>query len=204
MVGAAIPSSVANQHNRLQLGFCMRCVFARESHSQGLRPHPYVAHCVSSIVGFAMHNQHTHVQGVGGSNLSRLGCCMMWLGVWLGIDLQVHKVVMSSQYQLDCYLFTHKHLAHPLMSLVCDVVGAAIPSSVANQHNQLQLGFCMRCVFARESHYQGLRPHPYVAHCISSIVGFAMDNQHTCIRCWWVQPMSIGMLHDVARGQAGY
>jgi hypothetical protein len=42
----------------------------------------------------------------------------------------------------------------------------------------------------------------YVAHCISSIVGFAMDSQHTCTRCWRVQPMSIGMLHDVARGMA--
>jgi hypothetical protein len=38
------------------------------------------------------------------------------------------------------------------MSLVRYVVGAAILSSVANQHNQLQLVFCMRGVFALESH----------------------------------------------------
>jgi hypothetical protein len=145
---------------------------------------------------------NTHVQGVGGSNLCRLGCCMMWLGVWLGCRLQVHKVVISSQYQLNFHLCTHKHFAHPYMSLVRYVVGAAIPSSVANQRNQLQLGFGMRGVFARKSHSKGLLPHPYVAHCTSSIVGFAMDNQHTCTRCWRVKPMSIGMLHDVARGLA--
>jgi hypothetical protein len=112
-------------------------------------------------------------------------------------------VVISSQYELNFHLCTHKHLAHPHMSLVRYVVGAAILSGVTNQHNQLQLGFCMRGVFALESHSQGLLPHPYVAHCISSNVGSAMDSQHTCTRCWRVKPMSIGMLHDVARGLAG-
>jgi hypothetical protein len=112
-------------------------------------------------------------------------------------------VVISSQYQLNFHLCTHKHLAHPHMSLVRYVVGAAILSPVTNQHNQLQLGFCRRGMFALESHSQGLLPHPYVAHCISSNVGFAMDSQHPCTRCWRVKPMSIGMLHDVARGLAG-
>jgi hypothetical protein len=83
------------------------------------------------------------------------------------------------------------------------VVGAAIPSSVANQRNQLQLGFGMRGVFARKSHSKGLLPHPYVSHCTSSIVGFAMDSEHTCTRCKRFKPMSIGMLHDVVRGLAG-
>jgi hypothetical protein len=129
-------------------------------------------------------------------------------------------VVISSQYQLNFHFCTHKHLAHPYMSLVRYVVGAAILFSAANQHNELQLGFCMRNVFALESHSQGFLPHPcrtglamcqisvthdqpYVAHSISSIVGFAMDSQHTCTRCWRVQPMSIGMVHDVAEGMAG-
>jgi hypothetical protein len=58
---------------------------------------------------------------------------MMWQR--LGCQLQVYKVVISSQYQLNFYFCTHKHLAHPHMSLVRYVVGAAIPSSVANQHN---------------------------------------------------------------------
>jgi hypothetical protein len=68
-------------------------------------------------------------------------------------------------------------------------------------YNHVQLGFCMRGVFVLESHSQGLLPHPYVAHCISSIVGFAMDSQHTCTRCWRVKSMSIGMLHDVAKAR---
>jgi hypothetical protein len=127
----------------------------------------------------------------------------MWMSVWLGCQLQVHKVVISNQYQLNLYFCTHKHLAHPHMSLVRYVVGAAILSSVANQHNHLQLGFCMRGVFALESHSQGLLPPTYVAHCISSIVGLAMDCQHTCTRCWRVKPMSIGMLHDVDEGLVG-
>jgi hypothetical protein len=45
------------------------------------------------------------------------------------------------------------------MSIVCYVVGAAILSIVANQHNWLQLGFCMRGMFALESYSQTLIAH---------------------------------------------
>jgi hypothetical protein len=199
VVGAAILSSVPNQHNQLQLGFCMRGVFALESHSQGLLPHPYVAHCISSIFGFAMDNQHT--------------CTRCWrvkpmsIGMLHDVAKGLAGVSFSSSQggniqsiSTQLLLLHSQTPCHPHMSLVRYVVGAAILSSVPNLHNQLQLRFCMRGVFALESHSQGLLPHPYVAHCI---VGFAMDNQHTCTRCWRVKPMSIGMLHDVAKGLAG-
>jgi hypothetical protein len=113
----------------------MRDMFALESHSQGRLPHPYVAHCISSIVGFAMDSQHTCTRcwRVKPMSIGMLHDVAKALAI--GCQLQVHKVVISSQYQLNVYFCTHKHLAHPDMSLVGYMVGAAILSSVANQHN---------------------------------------------------------------------
>jgi hypothetical protein len=85
--------------------------------------------------GLAMDSQHTCTRcwRVKPMSIGMLHNVAKALAI--GCQLQVHKVVICSQYQLNVYFCTHKHLAHPDMSLVGYMVGAAILSSVANQHN---------------------------------------------------------------------
>jgi hypothetical protein len=126
----------------------------------------------------------------------------MWLGVWLVCHIQLHKscpVNISSPLTFS----THKQSAHTHMSLVRCVVGAAIPSSVASQRNRpYGQSFTCEVFLSSKPIPKALCPHPYLPHCIPSIAGFDMDSQHTCARCWRDKAMSIGMLPNVARGQA--
>jgi hypothetical protein len=124
---------------------------------------------------------------------------------WLGCQIQVHKatVVVSSQYQLKSYSFTHKHLAHPHMSLVRYTDVGALPYLQVLLTNAISCNQGLHAKFLRSNPVlQALRP-PQCAGLHPKHRWVYMDSQHTCARCWRVKPITIGMLPDVARGLAG-